>query len=729
MPRAKIYQSSFNLGVMSPEMAARIDIEQYYRGAKTIDNGIVLPQGGVTKRDGFELLSVISDLHLSASVHAEGAQYRAIPYIQPERNYIILICQVGHITVYSETGNIELPMQALDNVFGDAIEELQYKQVGNDLVIISEWFAPFIVIRNGQGKFEVNPLTVKIPKTKFADTITGSVWGEITVTFNEMVNGDYFSIGLSMGAESGANAMTTYDVKLLPLDGSVLIAGEAAEDMAAALQVELLKIAAGYVVVPIYSSVKQKVLSPTKTLIEVEVRTFAGLKITKPDGKKMLCVSKSTHKGSVKTFPTGGVRVAVDPDKAVEEPVWSENRGYPTVAGEHGGRFILGGTPSLPETLWLSRIYAYYDFTYNSTPVATDAIEVTIATERSSKISGIIDSRRLTILTTASAFVVSGEGGQVVTPDSIKVEDINQKGAKLIRPQVLDGDLFYVQQSGAELNTLTYDFTTDSYQGTQASIYSSHLLDQVKQMCKTSSSDSFNSEYLTVVNRDGTAAVYSSLKEQQVQNWTRLVTKGEIVDVCGIGSELFAVVRRGHGVKVIVALEKMVKAASHCDHARSLKTSSPISRIDGLSAFVGNQVVAIADGYDIEMTVKDDGSVLLPFAAKEITIGLPFDFVVEPMPVNIEFKSGMIINSRKRINKAEVSLLDSRDVTVEYAGRDYKITDRLTGFKLGEPPQPFTGIKTKRLLGWINNGSIKIKSNRPVPLTVLGVELTLRTKG
>ena len=56
MPKAKLMQSTFNSGILSPQVSQRIDLDKYYRGAQDIRNGIVMPQGGVSKRNGFEKL-------------------------------------------------------------------------------------------------------------------------------------------------------------------------------------------------------------------------------------------------------------------------------------------------------------------------------------------------------------------------------------------------------------------------------------------------------------------------------------------------------------------------------------------------------------------------------------------------------------------------------------------------------------------------------------------------
>lgn len=56
MPRSNIIQSSFTSGEVSPKIYGRVDTKLYANGAKTIENMVVLPQGGVTRRGGAKLV-------------------------------------------------------------------------------------------------------------------------------------------------------------------------------------------------------------------------------------------------------------------------------------------------------------------------------------------------------------------------------------------------------------------------------------------------------------------------------------------------------------------------------------------------------------------------------------------------------------------------------------------------------------------------------------------------
>ena len=63
---ALVFQSNFVAGEIDPNLFGRVDLNQYFQGAESLLNSVVLPQGGARRRDGLvyvdELCPVISRL-------------------------------------------------------------------------------------------------------------------------------------------------------------------------------------------------------------------------------------------------------------------------------------------------------------------------------------------------------------------------------------------------------------------------------------------------------------------------------------------------------------------------------------------------------------------------------------------------------------------------------------------------------------------------------------------
>jgi hypothetical protein len=51
-----IIKNSCSSGELSPEMAGRVDLPEYYQGCRTLEGFIVAPTGGAERRPGFEVV-------------------------------------------------------------------------------------------------------------------------------------------------------------------------------------------------------------------------------------------------------------------------------------------------------------------------------------------------------------------------------------------------------------------------------------------------------------------------------------------------------------------------------------------------------------------------------------------------------------------------------------------------------------------------------------------------
>ena len=52
MARVSTIVTNFRAGELSPRLEGRIDLEKYNEGAQTLQNMLVFPQGGTTRRPG-----------------------------------------------------------------------------------------------------------------------------------------------------------------------------------------------------------------------------------------------------------------------------------------------------------------------------------------------------------------------------------------------------------------------------------------------------------------------------------------------------------------------------------------------------------------------------------------------------------------------------------------------------------------------------------------------------
>lgn len=96
MPRQNVIQSSFTAGEVSPKINGRVDTKLFANGAKKIENFIVLPQGGVTRRSG----SI--KVHPCKFATTSSSYVRLVEWEYSDVNAVVLEFGNGYIRFYQD---------------------------------------------------------------------------------------------------------------------------------------------------------------------------------------------------------------------------------------------------------------------------------------------------------------------------------------------------------------------------------------------------------------------------------------------------------------------------------------------------------------------------------------------------------------------------------------------------------------------------------------------------
>ena len=86
-------KTSFAAGELSPLLHARVDLAQYANGAAYLNNFIILPQGGLSKRPG--------TVPLGEKAYAD---VRLVPFVFSEEDFCVLAFGDGFVDRYTYTG-------------------------------------------------------------------------------------------------------------------------------------------------------------------------------------------------------------------------------------------------------------------------------------------------------------------------------------------------------------------------------------------------------------------------------------------------------------------------------------------------------------------------------------------------------------------------------------------------------------------------------------------------
>tara|TARA_R110000824_G_scaffold102941_1_gene244875 strand:- start:3201 stop:5546 length:2346 start_codon:yes stop_codon:yes gene_type:complete len=140
-------QTDFASGAIDPLLRSRIDLKQYYSGLQTAENVVVLPQGGVKRREGLKFIGEIP----SAAAPQSGV--RLIPFeFSTDDSYMFLVVHQriyiyragALVTNINGTGNDYL---AVTSVTSAMLSTLRQAQSADTMILVHEDLPPLKIVR------------------------------------------------------------------------------------------------------------------------------------------------------------------------------------------------------------------------------------------------------------------------------------------------------------------------------------------------------------------------------------------------------------------------------------------------------------------------------------------------------------------------------------------------------------------------------------------------------
>lgn len=155
--------NSFNAGELSPLLDGRYDLEKYYSGCRTLENFIVLSQGGVTKRPGTKYIA-------STKTAADAAMITSFEFSVTQA--YILEFGDEYIRFYKDGGQIQndagtAPYEISTPYDITDLFELQFFQSADTMYIVHEDYAPRKLTRTGHTAWTLT--TVDFQRGPFLD--------------------------------------------------------------------------------------------------------------------------------------------------------------------------------------------------------------------------------------------------------------------------------------------------------------------------------------------------------------------------------------------------------------------------------------------------------------------------------------------------------------------------------------------------------------------------------
>ena len=430
------------------------------------------------------------------------------------------------------------------------------------------------------------------------------------------------------------------------------------------------------------------------------------------------------------------------------EPVWSATRGWPRTATFHGGRLWFGGSKQKINSIWGSVVNVFFDFNVG-TGLADDAIFDTLDTDQYNAIQGIYSGRHLQVFTSGGEFYNSSS---VIAPTTSSWKRQTAYGSIRERPISVDGATLFVDRSTRTVRQFIWSFNEDSYISTNITLISSHIVNNIQAIAAIRGSDTDVSDFVYVVNGDGTVAVMNTMRLEQIQGWTRWTTDGLFKDITVVGKTVYFIVERDginfveylregtytdHNVAVfgtrpttdnIVHLgDNIINGGGSNILHTDLTTGTLISEVDTdyIDALTTREFKVVTDNSiqaDSLVTVLgvNDNKMVLPRDAYSAEVGIAYNVSIKTLPLNVGTQAdGQIVNLQKRVNRVILNLHESLGVYVE----SEFLGDKVFPVILNEAAEPFTGIKEIYLFGYINRlVEVEVSQTDALPFTLLSID-------
>jgi hypothetical protein len=472
MTGTRLTQMSFSRGELAPALYMRTEIEQYALGCKEIKNGFIHQEGCVSNRSGFEFIGEVKNSSHQTRL-LRFAFNSEQTYIIEAGNYYFRFIQDGGYIVNGNGDIYEIatPYKVVD------LPELKTVQSADVLTITHRNYTPRELIRYDHDNWVLN--TISINPAIAAPTNVAASWhgdtGSNTRTYKYLVT----AVDANTQEESKRSAVAS-------------VTGHREANWLASEYVTISWDAvAGAAEYNVYRNVNG---------IYGYIGTAEGTSFT--DDK-------------------------IEPDLKEAAPIYQNpfaNNNNPSCATYFQQRKVYANSTNNPQTFWASQLATSNNFNISRPLIATDAITQVLADREVNEIRHLVGLNHLIALTSNTEYRINGSDGVFeANPSPVALVQSNY-GSSHVEPIISGNMIIFVQSGGSVIRDLGYDYLTDSYNGSELSLFASHLFDGKTVKYMAYAKEPYR--IIWIVFNDGTCASLTYNKTQKICGWTRIITDG-----------------------------------------------------------------------------------------------------------------------------------------------------------------------------------------------------------
>lgn len=698
------FQSSFTAGELSPSLAVRVDLARYHTGCSLLENMLVHPHGGASKRSGFRYLASLA------------GKTRLMPFIFSTSETYVLAWSDKKLSIFTRDGQVldktGNPYEIATPFSYEVVKKMGFVQSADVIYVVSEDFVPHKLCRYAHDNWTLEELDFS-PKIRAPQKLTATLY-DVRTTSEKTSDGNgvrNWSFVVTQVGESGEESLASAPVSV-----------QGPENLRQTC----------------YPKLTWQACESA-----VEYRIYQG-----KNGKYGYIGSSLIPSFDAKNIAP---EMTDCPPKA-NNPFTDGN--FPSCVCFYQQRLVFAGSKKRPQTLWFSRTGNFESFTRSSPAKADDAMEITIAGNEVSRINWLVSLRTLLVGTGGTEWEVKNSSG-VLTADDISLIPQSYRGSSELSALIVGNSVLHINRTHREMRDLLYDFGTDSYTGSDHAVLAGHLLENhaIIDWAYQQSPDSI----IWCVRDDGLLLGHTFLREHEVFAWHRHSTQGKFTAVCSLpttfADDVFVVTERIIQGETRYFLERMenmqsntATAGENSQEAFSFYVDCGLSYqagqhegkklryVGGLEHLQGQEVAILADGAvcppqtvrDLSYTENGEQKhvmgIDIGYEAKNIVAGLPYIAKLKSMPLEAENAYGNTQGKYKHIQGIGVYFKDTNYAKI---GTQFLHMDEVK-MRRNEKPGQAVDLHTAYAFMRITQSYEKqnyacVMSDMPLPITVLAL--------
>lgn len=517
-------QTDFTSGILDPRMYNRIDFQRYYSAAKEIENALVMPQGGVTKRFGTRFVknygaSNFDNFRLFTFQYDTDTEYLLVVLTTSIEIFLgnTLVESVATTYLAADIKNVEgvqvdnrylflnkiYPIKSLERGANAPIAITGFNNANSTLSAAA--LPSLIINRIYPAKFGGTTLPSTLPVLS-RDKIYFIVPSGIT---------DFKIYETVKEAQQGINAFEIND------------AGTAATVIVQNTwvfndyQIEILP--------PFdFGDVNYSAVTFTPSAVSGNAVTitasaaiftadYVGGAIQMNGGALIFTVLNSaTELEGYTTRPFATVAEIIGTQVFLGKPAWSAARGYPSTAATFQNRLYLAGTTSIPGGLWASEVNDYNNFDVTSAEPESGFDYIF----PSNNIKHLVATRGLLVLSQQDVFVSPINSELPITPQTANFIPQVGYGSSDITPVSTDNQVFFVDSSNSSLRSTRFSFENGSYVVDDVSIIAKSIFGQPVEIEKFDGTTFVDGNFVFIINDRFDLVILQTLTRQNVSAFT-----------------------------------------------------------------------------------------------------------------------------------------------------------------------------------------------------------------